>query len=92
MRDREFYINSIKMDLYRIVTAVGKDEVNTSTESANEFLNHAIGDFNKFDNTSHDKLIKNKLENLQDTIYKISDPKYRLLWAEDVLTARCRLY
>ena len=38
MRNRNFYINAIKMDLYRVVTATGDITKPTASESAKEFL------------------------------------------------------
>jgi hypothetical protein len=91
MRDRDFYINSIKMDLFRVVTATGDISKPPATESAREFLEHSIKDFEKFPNTKHDSKIKNELLKSLNDLYKLNEPAHRLRWAENILTARCRL-
>lgn len=92
MRDRTFYINSIKMDLYRVVTATGDVSKPASVESAREFLEHSINTFEKFSNRSHDIAIKQDLQHSLKEIFKLNEPHHRLRWVENVLTARCRLY
>lgn len=91
MRDRNFYINSIKMDLYRVVTASGDVSKPPSTESVKEFLTHAISDFDKFQPTSLDLIIKENLIKLSKQTFKLKDSCHRLRWVEDVLTNRCRM-
>jgi hypothetical protein len=91
MRDRNFYINSIKMDLFRVVTATGDVSKPAAIESAREFLEHSINDFDKFPNNEHDRQIKRELEKSLDDLVKLQVPGHRLRWAENVLTARCRL-
>ena len=80
------------MDLYRVVTATGDITKPTASESAKEFLDHALRDFDKFQNTNHDSKLKNKLVELSAEIYKLQDSNYRLRWTEDILTIRCRLF
>ena len=92
MRDRDFYINSIKMDLFRVVTATGDITKPPSLESAKEFLEHALNDFDKFPNTKHDIEIKKNLISLSKEIFKLRDPYNRLRWTENILTSRCRMY
>lgn len=92
MRDRNFYINSIKMDLFRVVTSTGDVSKPPAIESAREFLDHAISDFDKFENTDHDQVIKNNLIELRNDISKLNNPPQRLHWAEDILTNRCRIF
>jgi hypothetical protein len=92
MRDRKFYINSIKMDLFRIVTATGDVTKPAAVESAREFLKHALKDFDKFENVSHDITIKNELQRNINEIYKLQETAHRLRWVENILTLRCRLY
>jgi len=91
MRDRNFYINSIKMDLFRVVTATGDVTKPAALESAQEFLAHALNDFNNFENTNLDKEIKENLINLSNEKFKLNDPAHRLRWTEEVLTNRCRM-
>ena len=92
MRDRNFYINSIKMDIFRVVTATGNMSKPASIESAKEFLEHSIKGFEKFPNTDHDITIKQDLQRFLKEISKLQEPNQRLEWVENVLTARCRLY
>jgi hypothetical protein len=92
MRDRNFYINSIKMDLFRVVTATGDISKPASVESAREFLEHSIKDFDNFPNNDHDTNIKLQLQNFLAELFKLQEPSHRLRWVENVLTARCRLY
>ena len=91
MRDRKFYIDSIKMDLFRVVTATGDVAKPPAVESAREFLEHSIVDFDKFPNNKHDLAIKKELERYLEELVRLQDPGHRLRWAEKVLTARCRL-
>ena len=92
MRDRNFYINSIKMDLYRVVTAVGDLRKEPAKESAIEFLKHAIEEFDKFEKNEKDKEIRENLIVLNSHMDKLNDPLHRYRWAEHILTNRCRLY
>ena len=92
MRDRNFYINSIKMDLFRVVTATGDVTKPAAVESAKEFLAHALREFSNFQNTEHDKKIREELILLSGEMNKLQDPHHRLRWAENVLTSRCRMY
>jgi len=92
MRDRNFYINSIKMDLFRVVTATGDLSKPIPEKSAREFLEHSIKDFDKFPNTEHDAYIKQILQKSIGEMFKLQEPAHRLRWVENVLTARCRLY
>jgi len=92
MRDRDFYINSIKMDLFRVVTATGDLTKPVALASTKEFLDHALSDFDKFQNTDHDLEIKRKLMGLSAEMFKLQDPSHRLRWSENILTNRCRLY
>jgi hypothetical protein len=91
MRDRQFIINSIKMDLFRIVTAAGNLNNPIPLESINAFMTHAIADFSKTPLTEADTNFKGQLESLKNSLNLITDPHTRLRWAEDVLTIRCRL-
>lgn len=91
MRDRQFIIDSIKMDLYRVVTAVGNLNTEIPLKSANEFITHAINDFNKTKLTEKELKMKTQLESLKTSLSLITDPHTRLRWTEDVLTIRCRL-
>lgn len=91
MRDKQFIINSIKMDLHRVVNASGDISKPLPEESVKEFLNHAIEDFNKIEMTPLENLLKNELQRLNLEIDTITDPHKRLRWTEDVLTTRCRL-
>ena len=47
MRDKTFYINSIKMDLLRVVTVAGDVTKDLPKQSVQEFLIHADDDFKK---------------------------------------------
>ncbi len=91
MRDKQFFINSIKMDLLRVVTAVGNLNNPIPQESVNDFLTHAIKDFDKTPLDEKDEMFKKQLITLRDRLTSINDPHKRLRWAEDVLTIRCRI-
>ena len=91
MRDKQFFINSIKMDLLRVVTAVGNLNNPIPQESVNDFLTHAIKDFDKTPLDEKDEMFKKQLISLRDSLTSINDPHKRLRWAEDVLTIRCRI-
>lgn len=90
-RDKEFVINSIKMDLFRIVTATGDLTKKIPQKSVIAFLNHADKDFDKIELTQREKEIREKLRILADKLPELRDPEDRLRWTEDVMTARCRL-
>ena len=82
MRDRQFIIDSIKMDLYRVVTAVGNLNSDIQLQSVYEFITHAINDFSKTTLTENDKKLKAQLESLKTSLSENKDPN---------LTIRCRL-
>ena len=79
------------MDLFRVVTATGDVSKPPAKESAREFLDHALNDFDKFENTYHEKKIKEELKQLYEEMFKLDEPNHRLRWTENVLTARCRI-
>lgn len=79
------------MDLFRVVTAVGNLNNPIPQESVNEFLTHAINDFDKTVLSEKDKTYKAQLQSLRDRLTLINDPHVRLRWVEDVLTIRCRI-
>jgi len=90
-RDKKFVIDSIKMDLFRVVTATGDLTKEIPQGSVRTFLEHANKDFNKLKLNTHEQEIRNKLRSLTNTLSSIEDPKARLRWTEDVMTARCML-
>jgi len=79
------------MDLLRVVTAVGNLNNPIPQESVNDFLTHAIKDFDKTPLDEKDEMFKKQLITLRDRLTSINDPHKRLRWAEDVLTIRCRI-
>jgi hypothetical protein len=91
MRDKKFIINSIKMDLHRVVTAAGDISKPLPKDSIEEFLNHAIKDFNKIETTPLEETLKKQLIVLSKKTDTLIDPHKRLIWAEDVVTIRCRI-
>lgn len=92
MRDRKFYINSIKMDLHRVVTATGDIRKEIPTQSVKAFLDHALEDFNKIDLNKKDKELKAELLDLAEKLDSLDgDLQKRLRWTEKVMTIRCRL-
>lgn len=91
MKDRQFIINSIKMDLHRVVSSAGDISKPLPLQSVEEFLNHSIQDFSKIETDALQQTLKNKLIGLSKEIQHLRDPKKRLVWAEDILTIRCRL-
>ena len=92
MRDKTFVINSIKMDLFRVVTAAGDITKNLPIQSVQEFLHHAEADFKKIDLSDHEKRLYDELSLLDTDLHKyLQDEKSRLRWAEKILTIRCRL-
>ena len=92
MRDKKFVMDSIKMDLYRAVTAVGDVTKPVATLSALSFLQHADSDFDKVDLTEIESKLHNRLKSLMRAMSsEVNEPMHRLRWAEDVLTLRCML-
>ena len=79
------------MDLFRVVTATGDISKPPAVESAREFLEHSLRDFEKFHNTEHDALLKYELLKSVEELFRLNDPAHRLRWTEKVLTVRCRL-
>ena len=90
-RDKEFYINAIKMDLYRVVTATGDIRKEIPFQSVKEFLQHADQDFDKWALDQREQSIRAEIRELAAQLYDLEDPIKRLRWAERILTARCRL-
>jgi len=91
MRDKQFIINSIKMDLYRVVTAAGDINKELPKQSIIEFMEHADKDFEKTELNDKEKQLKQELQHLLNQLPQIKDPLSRLRWTEDVMTVRCRL-
>lgn len=89
--DKNFIINSIKMDLHRVVTAAGNISKELPKQSIIEFMDHANKDFEKTELTQREKALKEKLLYLLNQLDNINDPLTRLRWTEDVMTIRCRL-
>lgn len=79
------------MDLLRLVTAVGNIQNPVPHKSVQEFLTHAINDFDKTELNEKELALKNQLLDLNTRLPEVKDPSTRLRWAEDVLTIRCRL-
>ena len=90
-KDNKFIIESIKMDLFRVVTAAGDLTKELPIESIRIFLEHADKDFEKAALTDQQKALREYLKVLNSSLEKVSDPTSRLHWAENVLTTRCRL-
>lgn len=90
-KDRQFILNSIKMDLYRVVTAAGDITRELPVSSVKIFLDHADKDFAKLNLSPHEKELRNYLKKLASKMSSLSDPNKRLRWTEDVMTTRCRL-
>ncbi|MCR4326383.1 MAG: hypothetical protein NUV52_01880 [Candidatus Roizmanbacteria bacterium] len=92
MRDKAFYIQSIKMDLYRIITAAGDIQKEIALESVQEFFDHALTSFNKIELSDREKALRDGMGHLMNSIEESTrDPHKRLRWVEDVMTVRCRL-
>ena len=91
MRDKQFVINSIKMDLYRVVTAVGDINKEVPLNSVKTFLKHADKDFDKIELDPRENSIRNDLRNLTNNLEVLANPHQRLRWTENIMTARCRL-
>ena len=90
-KEKRFILDSIKMDLHGVATASGAITKELPKESIISFLDHADSDFDKTALDDREKSIKNELRGLKKEIDSLSDSKKRLIWTEDVMTARCRL-
>ncbi len=90
-RDKKFVIDSIKMDLYRVVTATGDISKDIPYDSVKTFLEHADKDFDKIELVKHEKDLRIKLKQLTKRIHELQTDKDRLRWTEDVLTVRSML-
>jgi hypothetical protein len=91
MRDKQFVIDSIKMDLYRVVTATGDINKELPKQSVVEFMKHADKDFEKIELTPKEQTLRHQLQSLLVQLSGIKDPFSRLRWTEDIMTIRCRL-
>jgi hypothetical protein len=91
MRDKQFYINSIKMDLFRVVTATGDVSKELPTQSIVEFMEHVRKIWDSVELTNRENALKQEFLQLQDQLPQIKDTPSRLKWAEKILTIRCRL-
>jgi hypothetical protein len=92
MRDKQFYLNAVKMDLLRLVYYVGNLENPISEKSIAEFVKHALTDLDRLELNSLETNLKQELRLLaQEFTNYLYDPKKRLRWAEKVLTIRCQL-
>jgi len=91
MRDKQFVIDSIKMDLHRVVNATGDITKEIPTQSVIEFMQHADKDFDKTELTEREIKLREQLKQLLVKLAEIKDPHTRLKWTEDVMTVRCRL-
>lgn len=91
MSDPQFVKESIKMDLYRVVTAAGNINNELPLQSIEAFMRHADMDFEKTQLTDIDKKLRQQLARLLDELPQIKDPHSRLRWAENVLTIRSLL-
>lgn len=89
--DKKFIIDSIKMDLHRVVTAAGNLSQKLPKQSIEEFMNHAYKDFEKTELTQREKALKEELKQRLIQLNSINDPLSRLRWTENVMTIRCRL-
>lgn len=90
-RDKKFVIDSIKMDLFRVVTATGDISKEIPVDSVKTFLDHADKDFGKIELEEREIGLRGKLRELREKLYLLEDPHKRIRWAEDVLTIRCML-
>lgn len=92
MRDKQFYIDAIKMDLYRVVVATGDIRKKAPIASIQEFIQHAQQEFNTISLSRREKELKNELKVLSKNFEQtISKTDTRLKWTEKILTIRCRL-
>jgi|GEM_PF-952326 len=92
MRDKQFYLNAVKMDLLRLVHYVGNLENPASEKSVSEFINHALNDLNKLELNSLEITLKQELHLLANQVSDhLRDPNKRLKWADKILTIRCRI-
>lgn len=90
-KEKKFVLDSIKMDLFRVVTATGDLTKEIPMESVRIFLKHADKDFEKIKLNKQEKNLRKRLKSLTNSLNKLEDPKNRLRWTEDVMTVRCML-
>jgi hypothetical protein len=90
-RDKQFVLDSIKMDLFRVVTATGDLNKEIPQKSVLTFMEHAHEDFNKIELTEREKEIRDKLNKPKEKFHSLKGPNERLRWTEDVMTIRCLL-
>ena len=92
MNKRKFIIDSIKMDLHRVINATGDITKALPTQSIEEFLDHADRDFGKLDPTAQDSDLRSLLRShRKNLVNSTSDPHKRLRWTEEIMTIRNRL-
>jgi len=90
-KDKKFILDSIKMDLHRVIAATGDITKKIPIENVEIFLDHADKDFDKTTLNSRERGIRKQLKLLKKELKTLVDPHKRLRWVENVLTARCRL-
>ena len=92
MRNKQFYIEAVKMDLLRLVSQVSSLDSKISQSSVKIFLDHALTDLDTIQLNKHELRLKQELIQIgKDLENYLNDPIKRLRWAEKVLTIRCRL-
>ncbi len=88
---KKFVIDSIKMDLFRVVTAAGDITKKLPTKLIQTFLQHADESFDKITLEPREKSIRTDLRNLAGKLDGLVNPHQRLRWTEEAMTLRCRL-
>ncbi len=91
LRDKKFIIDSIKMDLFRVVTAAGDLSQTLPYAHIKDFLDHANKDFDKTTLTPYEQKLRDKLLTKISVLNFLQDPLKRLRWTEDILTIRSQL-
>lgn len=90
--DKDFILNSIRMDLLRVVNMGARIDHKFPKESIETFLDHADKEFGKVRLTGLQKLLRKEMRSLRTQLDSISDsPSKRLKWSEKILTIRSRL-
>lgn len=83
------------MDLHRVVTGAGDITKDLPQKSVQEFLDHAIKDFEKIKLEQRELALKKELEEKRNILLQsqdmLTDLHTRLRWTEDILTIRNRL-
>jgi uncharacterized protein YjfI (DUF2170 family) len=92
IRDDNFYVNAIKMDLYRVFHMGAQVLLPFDAGLSNTFLGHALQTFPKLSSNSERTDVMTRINTLSSQAVAVSQNVHeRLRWSERVMTLYCLL-